>query len=198
MKRLAAVTVAWTARLVRRLQPGRNQLRRPIDRAESLVIGGLAIAFLVTAPLAAVVAAQASYDAGAHIVQTEKAHWHQVPAVLLSSTVVPGDGYQPSVVGMWTAPNGTMRTGMGPAPPIARVGAKVKVWVDAAGWQTGEPLQMSQVRSQMALAAIFASLILGMVLLCAGQLAHYLLRRQRLASWDVEWRTVEPQWSGRH
>ncbi len=196
--RLLAVTAAWAAKVVRRLHLGRNPLRRPIDRAESLVIGGLAIAFLITAPLAAAVAAQVAYDTGAHIAQVEKTRWHQVPAVLLSDTVVPGDGYQPSVVAMWTAPNGTVRTGMVPAPPIARVGAKVKVWVDAAGRQTGPPLQLSQVRGQMVLAAVFAPLILCMVLLCAGQLAHYLLQRQRLASWDVEWRAVEPQWSGRH
>jgi hypothetical protein len=198
MMPLLAVTGAWAARVVRRLHSGRNQLRRPIDRAESLVMGGLAIAFLIAAPLAAAVAAQAAYDAGARIAQTEKAHWHQVPAVLLSSTVVPGDGYLPSVVAMWTAPNGTVRTGMVPAPAIARVGARVNVWVDAAGWQTGQPLRLTQVRGQMLLAAIFAPLILGMVLLCAGQLAHYLLQRQRLASWDAEWQTVEPQWSGRH
>ncbi len=198
MRRLLAAIAAFAARVVRRLQPGRNPLRRPIDRAESLVIGGLAIAFLIAAPLAAAVAAQASYDSGARIAQAEKAHWHQVPAVLLSSSVVPGDGYEPSVAAMWTAPNGTVRTGMVPAPPIARAGAKVRVWVDAAGRQTGQPLQLSQVRGQTVLAAIFAPLILGMVLLCAGQLAHYLLQRQRLTAWDVEWRTVEPQWSGRH
>jgi len=69
------------------------------------------------------------------------------------------------------------------------------VWVNAAGWQTGRPLQPSQVQSQMVLAAMFAPVVLGLVLLCAGQLAHYLLQRQRLAVWDVEWRTVEPQWS---
>jgi len=198
MKRLLAVTAAWAARVIRRLQADRNPLRRPMDRTESLVMAGLAIAFLAAAPLAAAVGAQVTYDTGARTAQTEQAHWHQVPAVLLSSTVVPGDGYQPSVVAMWTAPNGTMRTGMVPAPPVARAGARVKVWVDAAGWQTGQPLQLSQVRGQMVLAAIFAPLILGLVLLCAAQLAHYLVQRQRLASWDVEWQSVEPQWSGRH
>jgi hypothetical protein len=197
MKRRLAVAAARAASVVRGLQPDRNPLRRPIDRAESLVMAGLTVAFLAAAPLTAAVAAHAVYDTGARIVQTQNANWHQVPAVLLSGTVVPGDGYQPSVVAMWTASNGALRTGMVPAPPVVKVGAKVMVWVNAAGWQTSQPLQPSQVRSQMVLAAIFAPFILGFVLLCAGQLAHYLLQRQRLATWDVEWRAVEPRWSRR-
>jgi hypothetical protein len=197
MKRRLAVAAARAVRVVRGLQPDRNPLRRPIDRAESLVMAGLVVAFLAAAPLAAALAARAVYDTGARIVQTQKASWHQVPAVLLSSALVPGDGYQPSVVAMWTASNGALRTGMVPAPPVVRVGAKVMVWVNVAGWQTSQPLQPSQVRSQMVLAAGFAPLILGFVLLCAGQLAHHLLQRQRLATWDVEWRAVEPRWSRR-
>jgi hypothetical protein len=197
MKRRLAAVAAQAARAIRRLQSDGNPLRRPIDRAESLVMAGLAIAFLAAAPIAAAVAAHTVYDTGARTIQTQKADWHQVPAVLLSSTVVPGDGYQPSVVAMWTASSGALRTGLVPAPTVVRVGAKVMVWVNAAGWQTGQPLQPSQIRGQMMLAAIFAPLIFGFVLLCAGQLAHYLLQRQRLATWDVEWQAVEPQWSRR-
>ncbi len=196
MKRLLA-GAARASRMTRGRRPGHSPLRRPIDRAESLVLAVLAVAFLAAAPLVAAVAAHAVYSAGVHTAQAQKAEWHQVPAVLLSSNVVPGDGYQPSVVAIWTAPNGAVRTGMVPAPPVARVGAKVMVWVNAAGWQTGQPLQPSQVRDQMVLVALFAPLALGFVLLCAGQLAHYLLQRRRLASWDVEWRAVEPLWSGR-
>ena len=190
---------AWAAaravRMARGLWPDRNPLRRPIDRVESLIMAGLAIAFLAVAPLAAAVAADAVHSNGAYTVQAQRANWHQVSAVLLSSALVSGDGYQPSVVAIWAAPNGAVRIGMVPAPPVPRVGAKVMVWVNAAGWQTGRPLQPSQVQSQMVLAAMFAPVVLGLVLLCAGQLAHYLLQRQRLAVWDVEWRTVEPQWS---
>jgi hypothetical protein len=192
---------AWTraraARMARGLWPGRNPLRRPIDRTESMVMAALAIAFLAVAPLAAAVAADAVHSNGTRTAQAQRADWHQVPAMLLSTTVVPGDGYQPSVVAMWSAPNGAVRTGMVPAPPVPRVGAKVMVWVDEAGWQTGQALQPSQVQNQVVLAAVFASIILGFVLLCAGQLAHYLFQRQRLAAWDLEWRAVEQQWSRR-
>jgi hypothetical protein len=197
MKCWQARVAARAARMARGLWPDRNPLRRPIDRVESMVMAGLAIAFLAVAPVAAAVAADAVHSSGAYTAQAQRSDWHQVPAVLLSSAVVSGDGYQPSVVAMWAAPNGAIRIGMVPAPLVPRVGATVMVWVNAAGWQTGQPLQPSQVQSQMVLAATFAPVVLGLVLLCAGQLAHHLLQRQRLAGWDVEWRTVEPEWSRR-
>jgi predicted membrane protein len=197
MMRWPAGIMARAARMARGLWPGRNPFRRPLDRTESLVMAGLAIAFLAVAPLAAAVAADAVHGNGTRTAQAQRAEWHQVPAMLLSTTVVPGDGYQPSVVAMWTAPNGALRTDMVPAPPVPRVGAKVMVWVDAAGWQTGQPLQPSQIQNQMVLAAMFAPIMLGLILLCAGELAHHLFQRQRLAAWDVEWRAVEPQWSRR-
>jgi hypothetical protein len=33
------------------------------------------------------------------------------------------------------------------------------------------------------------------MLLAAGQLAHFLLGRRRLAAWDAEWRATGPQWT---
>jgi hypothetical protein len=69
--------------------------------------------------------------------------------------------------------------------------------VDAAGRLTGPPLRRLQVQGQAALAAILAPVVLGLVLLCAGQLAHFLLGRRRLAAWDAEWRATGPQWTRR-
>jgi hypothetical protein len=71
----------------------------------------------------------------------------------------------------------------------------VRVWVDAAGQLTGPPLQLLQVHGQAVLAAILAPVVLGLVLLCTGQLAHYLLGRRRLAAWGAEWRATGPQWT---
>jgi hypothetical protein len=71
----------------------------------------------------------------------------------------------------------------------------VSVWIDAAGRLTGPPLQPLQVRGRAVLAAIFAPVVLGEVLLCVGQLAHYLLERRRLAAWDADWRATGPQWT---
>jgi hypothetical protein len=194
MRQRLAVVVARAARAVRGLWPDRNPLRRTIDRLEAAIVGGLAVAFLAGAPLAAAAAAHAAYSYGGR-----GADWHRVPAVLLATAPTYGyAGYQPMVPARWIARNGMRRTGAVPAPPGVQAGGTVMVWVDAAGHQTGPPLPPVQVRSQAALAALLAPLIVGMIMLWAGQLAHGVLDRRRLAGWDAAWRATEPQWTRRH
>ena len=68
----------------------------------------------------------------------------------------------------------------------------------AAGGLTGPPAQPLQVRDLAALAAIVAPVVLGLMLLRAGELAHYLLGRRRLAVWEADWRATGPQWTRQH
>ena len=169
------MVAAWPARAVRGLWPGRNPLRRTVDRVEAVVVGVLVVAFLAGAPLGAVAAGHFSYGLISRSARAQQAAWRQVPAVPV--TMIPADeyGFQAMVRASWTAPDGTRRTGMVPAPPVAQAGGTVMVWVDAAGRQTGPPLQPLQVRTQAALAAILAPVVVGLVLLCTGQLAHSVL-----------------------
>jgi hypothetical protein len=69
------------------------------------------------------------------------------------------------------------------------------VWVDATGRPTDPPLRRYQVRGQAVLAAVLAPVVLGLILLCTGQLAHAMLTRRRLAAWEADWRATGPQWS---
>jgi len=69
--------------------------------------------------------------------------------------------------------------------------------VGRCGQLTGPPLQLSQARAQAVLAALLASIGAGLIVLCAGQLAHALLGRRRLAAWDADWQATEPLWTGR-
>jgi len=196
MRRRLAVVAARATQVVRGLWPDRNPLRRTLDRAEGVILGGLAVAFLAGAPLAAVSAGHAAYSYYARTAHAQQAAWRQVPAVLLATA--PTFGYaasEPLVRARWMAPNGTRRTGMVPAPPGEQAGGTVRVWVDATGQQTGPPVQPAQVRAQAVVAAVLAPLVLGMIVLCAGQLANYLLGRRRLAAWEAEWRATEPQWT---
>jgi hypothetical protein len=182
--------------MARGLWPDRNPLRRRLDRVEGVIVGGLAVAFLAGAPLAAGAAGHLSYLYGAHTAHAQQAAWHQVPAVLLATAPTTGyTGYLSQVRARWRAPDGAWRTGRVPAPPGERAGGMVRVWVDAAGRPTGPPLQLLQVHGQAVLAAILAPVVLGLVLLCTGQLAHYLLGRRRLAAWGAEWRATGPQWT---
>ena len=196
MRRRLAVVAARTTRVVRGLWPDRNPLRRTLDRVEGVVVGGLAVAFLAGAPLAAAAAWHYACSYGARTAHTQQAAWHQVPAVLLATAPTTGyTGYQPEVRARWTAPDGARRTGTVPAQPGQRIGSTVVVWADAAGRLTAPPLTPTQMQGQAVLAAVLAPVVLGLMLLWAGQLAHCLLVRRRLAAWDAEWRATGPQWT---
>jgi hypothetical protein len=160
-----------------------------------MIVGGLAVAFLAGAPLAATAAGHLAYGAAAHAAHAQQAAGHQVPAVLLTSVPAGWWYYAPDVQASWRAPDGARRTGTVPVPADAKAGETVMVWVDAAGRPTSPPLQAYQVRGQAVLAAILAPVALGLVLLCVGQLAHVVLTRRRLAAWEADWRTTGPEWS---
>jgi len=168
-----------------------------MDRVEAIVAGGLVVAFLVAAPLAAAAAGHAVYSAASRTAHAQQATWHQVPAVLTVTAPVAGFRQdQVTVPARWTGPHGTRHTGTVLAPAGTRAGHTVLVWVDAAGQLTGRPpLQPSQVRAQAALTTMFAPLAVGFILLCAGLLVHAVLGRRRLAAWDTDWQATEPQWT---
>ena len=195
MRGRLAVAAAWAVRVVRGLWPDRNPLRRTIDRAEAVVVAGLAIVFLAGVPLAAVAAGHYAGDHASRAATAQRAAWHQVPAKLLTTVSASGYGDQATVPARWTAPDGRRRTGMVPAPAAAAAGGTVMVWVDEAGRLTGPPLQPSLVSGQAMLAAIFAALVVAIIVVCAGLLAHVALDRRRLAGWGAQWRATGPQWT---
>ena len=168
-----------------------------MDRVEAMVAGGLVVAFLAGAPLAAVAAGHAVYGAGSRAAHAQQATWRQVPAVLAATAPAAGfRQYQVAVPASWTTPDGTQHAGTVLAPPGTRAGRAVTVWVDAAGRPTGHPpLQLPQVRGQAALATLLTPLAVGFIVLCAGLLAHAVLGRRRLAAWDADWQATEPQWT---
>jgi hypothetical protein len=195
MRRCSAAA-ARAVRLVRGLWPDRNPLRRAVDRVEAAAVAGLAVAFLAGAPVAALAAGHFAYSMGSRTASAQQAAWHRAPAVLLAA--VPAGGSDDNQVpASWTAPDGTRRTGPVPAPPGARAGRTVMVWMDAAGRLTGTPLRLSQVWGLVVLATGLAPLAVGLIVLCAGQLAHHALDRRRLAAWDADWWATEPQWTRR-
>lgn len=198
MNRWLGRAAAGAARAVRGLWPDRNPLRRSYDRAEALALGGLAVAFLAGAPLAAATAHHISYGLGARAAHAQQS-WRQVRAVLL--TDAPASVYAAEtaeVPARWTAPDGVPRTGPVPASPTAKAGTAVMVWVDGSGKPAGAtPLRLSQVRMQALLAAILAAVVLAQVLVAVGGAVHWALERRRLAAWDAEWQLAEPRWTRR-
>lgn len=195
MKRVTVPGNARLARALRGLWPDRNPLRRGIDRAGAGILATLLVTFLAGAPLAAMTAGRAAYDMASRQQHTQQAAWHRVPAVFLAAPEEATAYSQAEARARWTAPDGSSHTGDIAAPLTAQAGTSVTVWVNASGRLTGPPLQPSQVADRQMLAAILAPLVLGLILLAAGGLAHRLLDRRRLAAWEAEWRAYGPQWT---
>ena len=159
------------ARLARGLWPDANPLRRSSDRAEAGLLALLVVAFLVGAPLIALIAWRLTLGATFTTVQAQHAGWRQVPAVLLDDA--PGSGYvDPPVPATWTAPDGAARTGMVYPDPGARAGATTPIWVNASGQQMKWPLTLRQAVIQADLIAAMAASLCGMILLAAGMLGQ--------------------------
>ena len=194
MKRLTIPGIARLARALRGLWPDRNPLRRGIDRAEAGILAALLVTFLAGAPLAAMLAGRAAHGMASRQQHTQQAAWHRVSAVLLAAPQ-PTAYSQAYTRARWTAPDGSPHTGDIAAPLTARAGTTVTVWVNASGQLTGSPLQSSQVADRQLLAAILAPLVLGLILLATGGLAHRVLDRRRLAAWEAEWRASGPRWT---
>ena len=183
------------ARAVGRLWLDRNPLRRTLDRVEAAIGAGLAIAFLASAPLAAIAAGNSASSVGSSAARSQQMARQQVPAVVLAP--VPASGVnQNQVPARWVAPDGRQRTEHIPVPLGARAGAKVVVSADVAGRLTG-PLQLRRPRDRAELASVLAFFTVAVIVLCVGHLANGALDRRRLTAWEADWVATEPKWTGR-
>src|SRR6202000_3197657 len=105
----------WPGRAVRGLRPDSNPLRRRIDRAEAFIFGGLLLAAVTVAPVAAVEAGHVAYTDSLRVARVQEQTGHQTTAVLLAPPSTSASGYSVTslvpATARWTAPEGTSRTG---------------------------------------------------------------------------------------
>lgn len=184
--------------LSRRLGWDRNPLRRGTDRVEAGVLAGLLAAFLIGAPILALVAGRMT-DANELSRQHSERSWRQVPATLVVSptTIVDsafgsGDAWVPA---RWSAPGHRTRHGLVELSAAAGPGQQVRVWTDAAGRLTGQPVTRQAIQFDVMLAALIAPLLLAVVLLMTGYCARLMLNRSRFAAWDRAWAAAGSRWT---
>jgi len=177
---------------VRGLWPDRNPLRRSSDRAEAGIIAGLALAFLLGAPLIALAVWQLALATTFTTTDAVRAGWHPVPARLIDAAP---ESYGNTVTApaRWRAPGGTMVTGRARVRPGTRAGATVTVWAGHAGRLTRTPASPFQAAFQAGVTAAMAVPCWGVALLCAGLLSRRLLDARRLAAWDAGWQAMDPR-----
>jgi hypothetical protein len=184
-------------RKLREFWPGRSPLRRRWDRAETVIVGGLLVAFIIGGTLAALIGGRWASEAALHARHAELAASYRVPAILLTTASQQPSGFYASAKAWWRTPDGVRHTGEVSALEGTAAGTTVKVWVKADGRLTGPPLQPSQVQGQGVLASVVAVMAVALVLWGAGLGLHCAAERRRMAAWDDEWRAIGPKWSRR-
>ena len=186
-------------RLGRMLAGDDSPLRRGVDKLQSAVITSLIVAFLIAAPLLAIVAAGAVGAAGTRERNAEKG-WQPVPATLEQSAAqgrigLDGDWETAWVKAQWTMPGGAKKTGLVAVALNAQAGQHLTVYVTPAGQLTREPLTRAEVAERMAMAAVACPLALAVVLAIAIGVTRALANRRRMACWAREWEATGPRWS---
>ena len=188
----------------RQSRPERLQ-RRSIDTIEDLVTWTLITLALLTAVLAATVAAR-RYGEWMHRAEIETRERTQVQAVLLEPApqlfAVDSQGRAvrllPAPVPVrYTAPDGTEQLAqahvMGPHP----AGVTVPMWLDRSGEVTSAPTRGIDAVRYAAAGGLGVLAIGAAVLVCSGAAFRSELQRITMARWEREWARVEPRWSGR-
>ena len=192
-----------TGRCIRGRRFDRNPLRRAADRAETVALVLLLVAFLVGAPLAALASGAWAHTVAQRAELAQAASRHQVTAVVLTTAAAPtaptiGSSDQTSVVrARWTAPDGTVVKGEMPVLNGTRVGATVPVWATRDGQLTSHPMSDSQVASLADLGEIVGATAVALLLALVGVLARRSLDKRRMAAWDADWQATGPRWTTR-
>ena len=160
----------------------------------------LAAVFLVCAPLAAPACGAWAHAMAQRTELAQAASRSQVTAVVISAPAPKAVGYGDFVSraqARWTAPDGTVVTGLVPAPAGTAAGARLGVWTTRDGHPVSPPLDGSQVASLTVLGEVAGVAALAAVLTVAGLLARRSLNRRRLAGWDADWQATGPRWTTR-
>lgn len=191
---------SWIAGMFRVRRLDRNPLRRPSDRAETLIGVLLLVAFAVAVPLTARAAAAGTRALAEHSRLTALATRHEVTAITLEKAPPAGDtSYtlitQTWVSAEWTAPDGRQRTGQIQVPHSTPEGSPKRIWVTGSGDLAAPPLPETEMGGLADRAAFGAVMVVIFLFLIAGSVIRNVINRQRMAAWDAEWAATEPRWN---
>ncbi|MGW3988824.1 Rv1733c family protein [Streptomyces sp. NPDC004830] len=175
----------------------RNPLKRPVDRLETWVLLGVWTLTVVAGVLA-----------GTHVCRSveeglarERVEWR--PAMARLAERAPGApvrdrGSSPAdqvwATARWTAPDGSVRTGLLRVPEGSPAGTPVTVWTDPEGRRVTRPLTASQARFRAVLTGGVAGVCAAAVPLLFGGAVGRRLERRRIDSWDAAWARFDPLW----
>ncbi len=169
---------------------------RPGDRLELASLLLCTLVAVLSVPLGLAVATTVAADASAQA-RLQQAERSRTTAVLLEDATTTADpsGTRAVAPASWAALDGGTRQGTLTVPAGTPAGATVRIWTDAGGRRTGEPLTPGAVR----LTAVVTGAATVLVALAGSAALHTgvraLLDRSRARRWAREWDEVEPLWA---
>jgi hypothetical protein len=168
----------------------RNPLRRRADIAEAWLVLLTTVAMALVAPVVAVVAAHALDKPLQRLAHEEGRARHRTVAVLLEDPSwqaawgVEGDSHAFARV-RWTAPDGSTRQDQAKVATSKHLGQTTRIWTDAAGNLTSEPLTPGQARLRARLGAAAMAGTACALLLTARVAIGRRLDHTRMTAWDI-------------
>lgn len=189
----------WIARAYRGRRLDRNPLRRPSDRAETLIGIWLLVLFAVTAPLIVHAAVTTTGHVASDARATALATSHQVTATTVQAA--PAAVQTPYTLdtswvnARWTAPDGKRQTGQIQVDDSTGRGSRERIWVTASGRLVAPPLPAGQVSELADWAELISSLVVIAVFLTIAAMLKIALNRRSSALIEAEWAAIEPRWN---
>lgn len=178
---LETFTVPFPRRLFSRLF-GRNPLLRASDRIEALLLVLAVAVSLFNVPIAAAVGT-AVYDSRSPIYAEQVQTRSRVTATVVGDSHSPRkfDSRTVQMPARWDFA-GAERTGDIAAPPAAKVGDEVEIWVDAQGSPLTRPNLSPRTEAVTIAFAIWSAVSLAVAASFAG--ARHALDRARYTRWQ--------------
>jgi len=179
-----------------------NPLARAADRAEAIARVLLTAVWLCAIPVMIIVASSVWHGVSVAAESAQQSRIATTAQLLEDAPAMTSDdqgvvSYQlVQVAARWIAPDGSERTGTVPAAG-GRSGERIEVFLDRSGEITPAPVPLGTSAVLIITVTVAAVLAWGALLMAAQYLIRGRLDRRRIVGWDIEWRRIEPLWSGR-
>jgi hypothetical protein len=184
-------------RIMRRIGLDGNPMRRRVDRVQAWARLAVLVVLVVAGPVPAWSAGSRVYARAATLAPAFPAR-----AVVVRDAPFPATPY-PMVVlpdvlapATWTAPDGTVHSGLIAVAAGTPAGTAVRVWTDARGDPVAAP-DRAQAATDATVAGAGAATGTVLLFAAAWLVLRRALDRRRMAAWRDGWAEVEPRWSGR-
>jgi hypothetical protein len=190
-------------RLLWRVWPDRNPLRRAADRAERALLVVLFALFAAGIPAAALAVGHWAGLGAAHAARAAAAAQRPVTAHLLHAApaaVGPANtsSYLVQEQAWWADSAGVRHIATVLVGAGTKAGAVLHEWTDGAGRLTSARIDPGQLSSGAVLAAVGTAMLLIALLVVVVLVIRRQVDRRRLAGWEDGWTSVGPEWTGRH